>query len=185
MRILDGIAPLQSGESEDPFHDLGELQLEAALRLGEHRGELAPAEQRRLNECLARAYVAVGEKRRGIEIYEEHCCKEALGDKAAAHRRTPNCSPVKCGNTDCSKKAVTDLEASWKGCVRSATRKSGLPCGYQVCTALFALNETSEACKLVKVTRLVYPDIEDRSLQKKFAELEAKCENGKGGNEKK
>jgi hypothetical protein len=180
LRILDGIAPLQSGESEDPFHDLGELQLEAALKLGEHRGELAPAEQRRLDECLARAYVAVGEKRRGIEIYED-LLKAAPRDKplltAYAELLT------RCGNADCLKKAVT----TWRkleGLCREATPE-WFAMRYQVCTALVALNETSQACKLVKVTRLVYPDIEDGALQKKFAELEAKCENGKSSGAKK
>ncbi len=180
LRILDGIAPLQSGESEDPFHDLGELQLEAALRLGEHRGELAPAEQRRLDECLARAYVAVGQKRRGIEIYED-LLKQAPRDKplltAYAELLT------RCGNTDCLKKAVTTWRKLEGLCQEAGPEWFAMR--YQVCSALFALNETGEACKLVKVTRLVYPDIEDRALQKKFAELEAKCENGKRASAKK
>jgi hypothetical protein len=56
---------------------------------------------------------------------------------------------------------------------------------YQVCNTLVLLKEVGEACKLVKVTRLVYPKIEDPALHKKFAELEAKCENGKNANARK
>ena len=84
-----------------------ELQLEAALKLGEHRALLTPAEQRRLDECLARAYAAVGQIRRGIEIYED-LLKEAPRDgpllTAYAELLT------RCGNTDCLKKAA----ATWR-----------------------------------------------------------------------
>src|SRR5262249_22791565 len=70
LRILDGLAPLHSDERGDPFRELGELQLEAALKLDEHRAELSKADQRRLDECLARGHFAAGQPQRGFEIYD-------------------------------------------------------------------------------------------------------------------
>jgi hypothetical protein len=180
LRILDGIAPLRSGETDDPFHDLGELQLEAALRLDKHRTNLAPAEQRRLDECLARAYVAVGQTRRGIEIYEA-LLQQSPRDRALMTSYAELLT--RCGTADCLKKAVT----AWRkleGLCEEATPE-WFAMRYQVCHALVLMKETQEACKLVKVTRLVYPKIDDPALQKKFAELEARCANGKTADAKK
>jgi tetratricopeptide (TPR) repeat protein len=175
LRILDGIAAIQSDDRNDPFHDLGELQLEAALKLSEHRATLSAAEQVHLDECLARAYVATGQTRRGIDIYEK------LLD------RNPRDKPLltayaellmKCGNKDCLNKALATWQKLEATC--QAATAEWLAMRYEVCRTLVLLQETIEACKLLKVTRLLYPKIENEKWRQKFAELEAACTNDKG-----
>ncbi len=174
LRILDGIAPLQSDDRQDPLHDLGKLQLEAAQRLDESRSQLAATEQRRLDECLAQAYLATGETKRGIAVYEKLL--------AQAPRDMPLLQAyaellMKCGNPDCLKRALPawqKLEA-----LQQPATPEWFTMRYEVCRTLVLQDEAIEAGKLLKVTRLLYPKIEDEKLEAKFAELEALCEKGK------
>jgi hypothetical protein len=175
LRILDGIAPLHADDQQDPFRDLGELQLEAALRLDKQRAALSAAEQRRLDECLAQAYVATRQPERGIEIY------------ARLLERAPRDKPLltayagllmKCGSKECLQKAL----GAWRKL--EALQKPATPdwfaMRYEVCRTLLLLEDTAEAGKLLKMTRLLYPKIENDEWQKKFGELEARStrENG-------
>ena len=167
LRILDGLAPLTADDRQDPFRNLGQLQLEAALRLNEQRSALSAAEQRRLDECLARAYVATRQPERGIEIYAR-LLERAPRDKSLLTA----CAELlmKCGTKDCLAKALTawrKLEALEK----PATRE-WFAMRYEVCRTLLLMDDAAEAGKLLKMTRLLYPKIGDDGLQKKFAELE-------------
>jgi tetratricopeptide (TPR) repeat protein/TolA-binding protein len=174
LRILDGIAPLQSDDRQDPFHDLGELQLEAALKLDEQRTQLVAADQRRLDECLARAYLATKQIQRGIEIYDR-LIERSPRDK----RLLTACAEIltKSGSKECLAKALAARRRL------EGLEKEGSPdwfaARYQVCRALLALDDTREACKLIKVTRLLYPKVEGSPVHAKFAELEAQCAKGK------
>jgi len=170
LRILDGIAPLQADDRQDPFHTLGDLQLEAALRLDKQRSELSAPEQRRLDECLARAYVATRQPDKGVAIYEK------LLDRAPRDKPLLTAYAellVKCATKECLKKAV----AAWQKleAMQKAATPEWFALRYELCRTLVLMDDTIEAGKLLKVTRLLYPKIEDERWQQKFAELEAQC----------
>ena len=176
LRILEGIVPLEADDRQDPFHDLGELQLEAALKLDEQRAGLTPAEQRRLDECLATAFIASGQSAKGLAIYESLLektprDKKLLGDFARLLTR--------CGSQECLEKAV----AVWKRL--EATFPAGspdwYPVRYELCRSLLLLKDPSEAVKLLKMTRLLYPKPESEIWQQRFAELEAQSEAASRG----
>jgi TolA-binding protein len=185
LQILDGIAPLQSDDQKDPYHDLGKLQLEAALKLNEHRAALAAPQQRRLDECLARGFAATGEPARGIEIYEQLLARSPRDRSLLlAYARLLG----KCGTDDCLKKALAiwqKLEAMYE-----AATPEWFAMRYETCRTLVLLHDPAEADKLLKVTRLLYPKIEDDQWQQKFADLEAasakqlKEKSKKGGRKK-
>jgi hypothetical protein len=173
LRILDGLAPLTADDRQDPFRDLGQLQLEAALRLSEQRAALSPVEQRRLDECLARAYIATRQPERGIEIYAR-LLERAPSDKALLTAYAELL--MKCGTKDCLAKALT----AWRKL--EALQKPATPewfaMRYEVCRTLLLMDDAAEAGKLLKMTRLLYPKIGDNSLQRKFAELESQATSG-------
>ncbi len=179
LRILDGLAPLQSDERRDPFRELGELQLEAALKLDEHRAELSKVDQRRLDECLARGYFAAGQPQRGFEIYDKLLQKlprdrELLLAYAGLLAR--------CGSSECRNQAVSvwrKLEA-----LHEPGSRDWYPVRYELCKALLAAGQPAEARKLLQVTRLVFPKPEDEALQKRFADLEAESTAGAQGKPK-
>ena len=170
LRIIDGIAPLQTDDRRDPFHDLGALQLEAALKLDEHRAELTANEKQRLDDCLARAYGATGKPERGIEIYER-LLVQAPRDKSLLAEYAGLL--MNCGTENCLKKALKVWQKR-EGMEQAATPE-WFAIRFQVCHTLVLLKKFEEASKLLKVTRLLYPKIEDEKWQKKFAELEAEC----------
>jgi hypothetical protein len=173
LRILDGLAPLQSDERRDPFRELGELQLEAALKLDEHRAELSKADQRRLDECLARGYFAAGQSQRGFEIYDK------LLQKLPRDRELLLAYAgllAECGSSECRNQAVSvwrKLEA-----LHEPGSRDWFPVRYELCKALLAANQPAEARKLLQVTRLVFPKPDDEALQKRFADLESESAVG-------
>jgi len=180
LQILDGITPLQSDDRQDPYHDLGKLQLEASIKLNEHRAVLTAGQQRRLDECLARGYAATGESERGIGIYEK-LLERSPRDKSLliAYARLL----LRCGSHDCLKKGL----AVWQKLetMHEAATPEWFAMRYEACRTLLLLQDPKEAEKLLKVTRLLYPKMEDEQWQQKFAELEAACAKGKGEKSKK
>ncbi len=174
LQILDGIAPLQSDDRHDPYHDLGKLQLDAALKLSEHRAALAAPQQRRLDECLARGFAATGEPARGIEIYEQLLARSPRDRTLLlAYARLL----VKCGTDDCLKKALV-VWRKLEGMHEAATPE-WFAMRYEACRTLVLMHDPAEADKLLKLTRLLYPKIEDEQWQQKFADLEAACSKQK------
>ncbi|MBI3863792.1 MAG: hypothetical protein HY290_18035 [Planctomycetia bacterium] len=168
LRILDGLAPLQSDEQGDPFRDLGELQLETALKLDRHRDELSKRDQRRLDECLARGYFAAGKPKQGMEIYDR-LLEEFPRDKGLPLAYAGLLT--RCRSAACRNRAV----AVWRGIEsrHEAGSREWYPVRYELCRALLAADQSAEARKLLQVTRLVFPKPENEALQAKFAELEA------------
>lgn len=170
LAILEGLAPLTTGDRPDPFRDLGELQLQAALRLNEKRDALEPAVRRRLDECLARAYAAAGQSRRSIEVYEA-LLKDAPRDKRLLTELGELL--LSAGDKGHAKQAVATfrkLEALWP-----SGSDEWLAARYDICRSLFAQGETAEACKLLTTTRKLFPGLGGEALIAKFDELEKKC----------
>ncbi|HMC11811.1 MAG TPA: hypothetical protein VKH44_10990, partial [Pirellulaceae bacterium] len=171
LRILDGIAPLQSDDRKDPFHDLGALQLEAALKLNEHRSKLTAADQRRLDECLAKAYIATGEIRQGLQIYESLVGKNPR-DKAVL------ASYAELLAKSGGKEGLKEAAAAWRKleALHEPGSQAWFPVRYELCRSLLLAKQTTEADTLLKTTRLLYPRPESEAWQKKFSELEAQCD---------
>jgi TolA-binding protein len=174
LQILAGLAPLQSDRQGDPFRDLGELQLEAALKLDKHREELSKADRQRLDECLARGYFATGQPQRGFEIYEN------LLQKSPRDRELLLAYAgllARCGGRACLTQAVS-VWRKLEGLYEPGSQ-AWFPVRYELCKALLAAGQAAEARKLLQVTRLVFPKPDDETLQKRFAELEAEAAEGK------
>lgn len=172
LEIVDRLAPLASDSRQDPFRDLGQLQLEAALKLNQQRQKLKAADRRRLDECLARAYVATGQARRGIEIYEGLLARAPRDKRLLASYGD---LLVRCGNDDCLKKAVDTARQVEE--LEQPGSEDWFAARYEVCRALVRSRQPKEAAKLLKLTRLLYPKIESEDLQKKYSELETEVDS--------
>ncbi len=144
--------------------------MDAALKLNEHRAKLSAAEQRRLDECLARAYLATGEIRQGLKIYDALLQKNPR-DKALLTSYAELL--VKC-NKACLTKAV-DIWRKLEALHEPGTAP-WYPVRYELCRTLLLTGDLTESGKLLKTTRLVYPKPESETWQQKFAELEAEYE---------
>lgn len=170
LEILSGLAPLSASPEDDPLRDLAELQLEAAQRLNEHRDGLTASERRRLDECLARASAATGRLRQAAEIYKTMLA-EAPRDTRLLEARAEALAKI------ADESSLKEAEAIWTRleAMHQAGSNDWLAARGERCRLLFSRGQSAEACKLLKVTRLLYPQLGSEALREKFAELDARC----------
>ena len=167
LRVLEGLSPLTTLVPAKSRPDLGELQLAAAQKLLEQRDQLSPEDRRRLDECVARAYVLTGQNRRAFELYEKLL---AASPRDVALLTTYAETLQTCSTRDCLQKAVT----MWRKV--AATQATGsipwLTARLHECECLFELQEFAECKKLLSVTRLLYPKLGNDTLRDQFLKLE-------------
>ncbi|MGQ0635901.1 MAG: hypothetical protein ACT4QC_14915 [Planctomycetaceae bacterium] len=171
LRVLEGLAPLSATDQQDPLHDLGHLQLHAALRLNEHRELLAPAERRRLDECLAQGYRATGKPQRAAEIYGA-----LVRDFPRDARLLETYAALLASLGDNA--SLQQALAAWKNLetLHPAGSEQWLSARCELCRCLFGLEQSAEACKLLLVTRLLYPELGGEKLHARYVELESRCD---------
>jgi tetratricopeptide (TPR) repeat protein len=168
LAVLDGLMQLAQRVDESVRRDLGEIQLQAARSLEPQRASFNTVQQTRLDECLARAYSATGQPRSAIEIYER-LLSRSPNDKT--HLKNVASLMITVGTPEALFKARTN----WRKL--ESLSKAGSPewleARYQVCRCCFDLKEYSECRKLLTLTRLLYPQIDDAALRERFDRLES------------
>jgi len=70
LTILDGLGRLVDQAQNAPQHQLGELQLRAALALQRKSDQLTPEQRQQLQNCLAEAFVAAGRYAEARSAYQ-------------------------------------------------------------------------------------------------------------------
>ena len=170
LQVLAGLATLSTSDRQDPFRELGALQLQAARKLNEDRAALSEADRRRLDECLGQGYAATGEIRPAIRIYEGLI-------KGAPRDRPLLTALAELLGRDSDRESIRRAPEIWRKVenLSSAGSDDWLSARYHVCRGLLAAGNKPEACKLLKVTRLLYPKLGGEKLQARFAELENQC----------
>ncbi|MBS0265237.1 MAG: hypothetical protein JSS02_25110 [Planctomycetes bacterium] len=170
LSILDGLSPLQANNQQDPFRDLGELQLEVAQQLETHRSELTVADQRRLDACLARGFLATGETQRAFAIYDKLI---AAAPRDRDLMLTYASLLSRSDRPDSRKQAVVirrKIEA-----LHEPGSPDWYPARLELCRALLAAGDAAEARKLLQVTRLVFAPPGDPQLVQQFTDLETEA----------
>lgn len=170
LQVLSGLASISSNDKQDPFRELGSLQLQAAKKLDEERSTLSEADRRRLDECLAQGYAATGETKQAVRIYE------SLIHGAGRDRRLLTSLAELLGR-DRDRDLVRRAPEIWQkiGGLSEDGSDEWLAARYQLCRSLLAAGNKAEACKLLKATRLLYPKLGGDKLRARFTELESKC----------
>jgi TolA-binding protein len=172
LSIVDGLSDLTAHADQTTRRRLGELQLQASRDLDHRRAELTPQQQRRLDRCLAQAYVATGQSAQAIDVYDSllsRSPKDRLLLRTVAELLT------RCGTPACYRKA----KKRWKT-LESLEKPGGtkwINARYQVAWCAWMLKEYDECRKLLAVTRLVYPKLGGSDLRGKFTALEKKLKN--------
>ncbi len=167
LAILSGLSELAAGLDEPARHDLGRIQLAAARRLDRQRSTLNPEMAIHVDRCLAEAYTATGDLPEAIAIYET---------QLKAHPRdrqfleTIGTLSVKRGQPADLKraKAVYRQLESFDPAGSSAWLRTRLT----VARVCFQLGDKVECQKLLKVTRILYPELGGVELQAEYLELE-------------
>jgi hypothetical protein len=170
LQVLTGLATISSNDKKDPFRELGSLQLQAAKRLNEDRSKLNETDRRRLDECLAQGYAATGDFKQAIRIYDS-LTKSAPRDQGLLTALAETLG------RDSDRESIRRAPEIWRKVEKLSEEGSDqwLAARYQLCRALFAAGNKTNACQLLKVTRLLYPKLGGEKLHARFTELESRC----------
>ncbi|MFH1266313.1 MAG: CDC27 family protein, partial [Planctomycetota bacterium] len=175
LGVLDGLMQLAKHTDEVTQRSLGELQLQAAQGLNQRRSEMNADERNRLDHCWAQAYVATGQPRRAIGVYEA-LVEQSPRDKRL--RRTLAELLMRRGTAEFLKKA----KSSWRKLetLEKAGSPQWLDTRYHFARCAFDLQEYEECRKLLGVTKLLYPDLGTGELRARFKKLENDLKEARG-----
>ena len=167
LNVLLGLADVAADLPPEAQRELGRLQLDAARRLEPRRSELSPPLQRKLSECLAQAYTVTGNLPEAVDIYESLLRSEP-GNRELI--RTTAELLLRRGQR-------SDIERArgwWQKLEGLETKGSAewLDARVRLGEAMLALGQTAEVLKLVRVTRILYPQAGDEAVRAKLSELE-------------
>ncbi|MFO1006809.1 MAG: hypothetical protein U0929_12685 [Planctomycetaceae bacterium] len=167
LPLLAGLSEMASGLDEPTRRHLGRIQLSAARKLAQQRASLAPEVAGLVDRCLADAYVATGDLPEAIGLYES-LLKANPRDRALLE--TIGSLSMQRGQPDDLKRA--------KGVYRQLEGLSppGSPAWLlhrlTVARVCYQLGENAEGAKLLKVTRILYPELGGPALKAEYAALE-------------
>lgn len=171
LAIIDGLSKLVAQAQAEPQHNLGELQLRAALNLKSQRDQLNPEDQQRLDRCVAEAYVAAGRYEQAIEPFREQL-------KARPQDVTLLTGLAQLLMKFGQRARTEEAQAIWKQI--EGRNKSGstgwFEARYQVARCELELGNPDKALKLIGVTRVLFPQLGGAETQQKFQDLQAECE---------
>ena len=171
--LLSGLSKLAAGLDEPARRDLGRVQLAAARQLDRQRSTLPPEVARQVDRCLAEAFTATGDLPEAIAIYET---LRQSHPKDRSLIETIGTLSVKRGQPADLKRAKAlyrQLES-----FDPPGSPAWLRTRLTVARVCLQLGETAECQKLLKVTRILYPELGGKELKGEYAALEGELTEG-------
>jgi tetratricopeptide (TPR) repeat protein len=168
LAVLDGLSEIAESAQSDRRKTLGKLQLAAAEEVQRRRSELTADGEQRLDACLAQAYAAVGRPNDAAQVYRR-LLERAPKDRALLSRAATGIGGL--GTVD----AAREAKALWRRLenIENAGSAGWLSARLEVIRCCRQLKEIDECRKLLRVTRLLYPELGGAALKQQFDELEA------------
>jgi len=169
LELLNGLSAAASQASPQTKRGIGELQLQTSRALNTQREQLSEEERALLDRSLARAYLLSERSREAHELYEKLLLDNAQDQQL---RRELAESLTKCGTVDCYQRALVH----WR--LLENQSQKGTPewlrFRAEVIESLMITGKTDEAKRLLSLTELLYPQIDNESLKRRYAELKQK-----------
>ena len=167
LAILSGLSELAASLDEAAQRDLGRVQLTAARQLDRQRSTLTPEVAQQVDRCLAEAYTATGDLPEAIALYEtlrkahpkDRSLLEAIGSLSLKRGQ-----PV---DLKRARSIYRQLES-----FDPAGSPAWLRNRLTIARVCLQLGEKAECQKLLKVTRILYPELGGTELRGEYAELE-------------
>jgi TolA-binding protein len=167
LSIISGLSKLVAQAQDKPRYELGELQLKAALKLATERAQLSAGDQRRLDQCLVEAYVAAGRYEEALEPYRV-LVQAAPKDPVALTNLAQLL--MKFGQAS----RIEEAQGVWKKL--EGVSKPGSNVWFEARLNLarcdLLLGHPDKASKLLKVTKVLYPDPKENDLKERFEKLQ-------------
>ncbi len=166
LGILNGLSKLVDVAGDDAAQEVGRLQLQAVEKLEARRDQLTPAQAKRLDQCRAQAYEALGRIEEAIALYE------SLRKAFPKDREVQNSLGevlIRCGTRRCLNQAA-QLWARVEGSYKSGTPEWLNARYYRALTA-FELGDDDGCHKLLGIAAQLYPELGGPELKSKYTEL--------------
>lgn len=173
LAILSGLSELAASLDEAARRDLGRVQLAAARQLDRQRSTLIPEVALQVDRCLAEAYTATGDLPEAIALYEtlrkahpkDRSLLESIGTLSMKRGQPADLKRAK--------SIYRQLES-----FDPAGSPAWLRTRLTVARVCLQLGEKTECQKLLKVTRILYPELGGAELRGEYAELERELTGG-------
>jgi hypothetical protein len=174
LAILSGLSQLATSLDEASRRNLGRVQLTAARQLDRQRSTLTPEVALQVDRCLAEAYTATGDLPEAIALYEalrktdpkDRSLLEAIGTLSVKRGQPADLKRAK--------SIYRQLES-----FDPAGSPAWLRTRLTIARVCLQLGEKAECQKLLKVTRILYPELGGAELRGEYAELEEKLTGSK------
>lgn len=168
LEVLDGLCEVAGAVRAERRSALAQVQLEAAEELLRRKVDLDETGQRRLDECLAQAFAALGRPNDAARAYRR-LLERSPDDRqllaTAAEGLTATGLP----------QALREAKSLWRRleALEKPGSRAWLTARLQVARTAHQLGEYEECRKLLRVTRLLYPELGGEELRARFDQLEA------------
>lgn len=174
LELLNGLS--QAAEKANPQTKKGiaELQLETCESLNAQRDLLSPTQQQLLDRTKARALILAERSVEAHEMYED-LIQQSPDDLQLRRELAKSLSD--CGTVSCYHRALEHWQY-----LEDHTEKGTLDWlryRAEVIQSLIQVGKSKEAAKLLKITRLLYPEIGDETLREKYTTLQQKIDREK------
>lgn len=169
LSVLNGVSQIDLELTPQARRELGMLQLKSAEKLASRREELNPQQLKRLDLCLAEAYLAIDQPIRALEFYQD-LLKQSPQD--AALIKQVALLLERCGTKACLRQATP----KWRQ-LEAAEKPGTIPwldARLHIIQSLFDSGDEAEAKKLFGVTKLLYPELGNADLKNRYNEFAAR-----------
>ena len=166
LALLDGLAAVAARCDMGTQRLVAELQLRASQALTESPAKLSDAQRLRLWRTRAEAFAATGQPTKAVAVYQQ------LVEKAPRDAKLLRTAAELCESLS-STTGDQHAKTYWRRLegVLKAGSPEWLDARWHVIRNCRQLGDKAEADKLLKVTKLLYPDLGGESMRARFGDL--------------
>lgn len=166
LALLDGLSAVAARSDTGTQRLVADLQLRASQGLHDGAAKLTAPQRLRLLRARAEAFAATGQPTNAIAVYQQ------LVEKSPRDAKLVRMAAELSDSLE-SKEATQQAKANWRrleGLLKAGSVE-WLDARWHIIRCCRRLGEQSEADKLLKVTKLLYPDLGGDAMQAKYEEL--------------
>lgn len=168
LAVVEELSQIEIQSPPPARHSLHEMQLAAAETMNRRREELTREQQRRLDLALAKSYLATSQPTKAIGVYDRLLNEAPKDLELARHIGSLLSGREELGCRTLARTCWQRVESAYK-----QGSPAWLEARSRVIESCVNLGELEQARKLMKVTKLLYPQLGGDEMRRRYAELEA------------
>ncbi len=166
LTLLDGLSAVATRSDVGTQRLVADLQLRASQSLNDAAAKLTDSQRLRLLRARAEAFAATGQPTKAVAVFQQ------LVEKSPRDAKLLRTAAELSESLD-SKEATQQAKSYWRrleGLLKAGSLE-WLDARWHVIRCSRRLGEQAEADKLLKVTKLLYPDLGGKAMRERFKDL--------------